>query len=318
MDLSFTKIESIKSFEYSVASTGICISPNQKRIISLGIYQPAVKMFDLSSMTMKFERHLVADGVKALALVENGEKFVVLRNDRTFEFHTRNGMHDQIKMPGQSRDICFNSVAAELYSGGRHDEIYRVDLGQGRFLKGMPVNNVQSIVFSNENGLIGCADNRKVYFIDSRNREIVLSVNISDKSAENNNITDLDDDFITSIAISKNGIEYAVGTNDGSLSTFDLRSPGVINNYNLSDSVNGLKYSGKYLISASKDEISVFSHDYNKSESNRSVINAGFLINSFDVQGGLIAFGGENEKMQCYYADKLGSVPTWCSEGVIN
>lgn len=299
-ELSFREIDSIKNFEYPVACTGICISANQKRIITLGVYKPAVKLFDLGSMTMKFERHLVVDPLKVLSLVDNAEKFVILRNDRTLEFHSRNGLHDTVGMPYQPKDILFNSVGSELYACGTYESIFRFNLEQGRFLKEIDLPNLKNLAFSNKHGLIVGVSTNSVHFIDSRSREEVIEKNIPDVT-------------LSCIDISENAINYTIATDEGDVMSYDIRADGVLHKANLNSPVSKIKYSGKHVFSSSKNNISIFSENWEC-----TTIDTEFFINSFDVSGGLLAVGGEYEEMRCYFVDKLGPVPAWCSDIILN
>ena len=295
----FKEIDSIKGFEYPVACTGVCVSSNQRRIVTLGVYKPAVKLFDLGSMTMKFERHLVADPIQVLSLVDNAEKFVILRKDRTLEFHSRNGLHDTVRMPYQPREMLFNPVCSELYACGAYDTVFRFSLEQGRFLKGIDASNIRGLAFSDRHGLIAGVSAECVHLIDSRSRETVLTRNVPGAA-------------LSCIDFSDNAVNYAVATEEGALMGYDIRADAPTHRTSLDGPVGRIKYSGRHLLCSSGSSISVFSEDWKSTR-----IETEFSINSFDISGGLLAVGGEYEEMRCYFSDRLGPVPSWCSNVVL-
>lgn len=298
--LRFKEIESIKNFEYPVACTGVCIAPNQKRVITIGIYKPSVKSFDLGSMTMRFERHIVADPLKVVSLTDDAEKFAVLRNDRCLEFHSRNGLHDQAAVPCQPKEILFNPISSELYSSGDYDCIYRFNLEQGRFLREIEVPGIRSMAFSGKHGLLLGVSEQSVHFIDSRTKSDVLARKETG-------------DELLCIDVCDNGLNYAVGNAGGLLREYDIRSSGCIYKEEFTSHITKIKYNGKHILCAVQSNIHVSTE-----ERRWASIDAEFPINDFDVNGGLLVLGGEYEDMKCYFSNGLGPVASWCSNIVFD
>lgn len=298
--LNFKEVESIKNFEYPVACTGVCIAPNQRRILTTGIYNPSARIFDLSSMSMKFERHLAADPLKIVSLTGDGEKFAVLRNDRCIEFHSRNGHHDQVSMPCQPKEILFNPILSELYASGDYGSVYRFNLEQGRFLREIEAPGMRSMAISAKHGLVVGASEHSVRFVDTRTRESVLA---REETAEE----------LLCVDINENGLNYLVGDASGLLREYDMRSDGCVYQKKFESHVGKAKYNGDSIFCAVRNDIQVSLREKSWIE-----IGMGFLINDFDISGGLLVAGGEYEDMRCYFSSEFGPTPSWCTGAILD
>ncbi|KAI5168727.1 ribosome biogenesis protein ENP2 [Pancytospora epiphaga] len=298
-DIAFKEVDTIKNFEYPVACLGIRIAPNRKRIITIGTYKPSVRVFDLESLSMKFERHMVSDPVKVESLTDNAEKFVILRGDKCFEFHTRNGLHDLVYMPMQPKAMVFNKVACELYASGEYDSIYRFNLEQGRFLREIDVSGIVCMGFSMKHGFIGGVSKHYLHFIDSRSKNPILS-RVFPKAE------------LLSIGLSEDGLTYAIGEDNGTVGEYDIRSDVIVNKVVLNDPATRIVYNGKSIFCHSNSKIAVC-----EGGNVITTVNPGFTINDFDINGGLLSLGGEYEEMRCYVSDKYGAVPDWCIAPVL-
>ncbi|ETO34257.1 Nucleolar protein [Reticulomyxa filosa] len=93
------RVEFIQDAVFQVGSTKVCMSEDGYWMVAIGVYPPKVKVFDLSHLSLKFERGLESEAVDLVILTENYEKFVVLRENRWMEFHTRHGKHYNMRMP---------------------------------------------------------------------------------------------------------------------------------------------------------------------------------------------------------------------------
>jgi len=68
---------------------------------------------------------------------EDWQKLLFLRNDRHLEFHTKGGFHYKTKILTQGVDLLFNSKNNTVYIPSSKDEIFRLDLKEGRFLNSL-------------------------------------------------------------------------------------------------------------------------------------------------------------------------------------
>ncbi len=66
-------------------------------------------------------------------LSDDYSKLAFLCADRNIELHAQYGKHFKIRIPRFGRDICYNPYSADLYAVGATNEIYRLNLGMGRF-----------------------------------------------------------------------------------------------------------------------------------------------------------------------------------------
>ncbi|KAI4292543.1 ribosome biogenesis protein ENP2 [Pancytospora philotis] len=292
---AFTEIDCIKSFDYPVACTGVCIAPDQRQIVTIGIYKPCIKVFDLNSMTMKLERAVVTDALKVVALRDDAEKFCVLRNDRALEFHARSGLHDVVRVPHQPKDILFNAFAAECYASGEYDAVYRFNLQQGRFLRDIEVAGLTSLSLSPAHGLLAGVSADAVHFIDTRSRTEVIRRPIESQE-------------LTAVSQSDSGISYAVATADAVLE-FDIRAEACVHKMAHEGPASRLRYSGKHIVYALGSRIFCALDG-----SSTVCAELDFTVNDFDVNEGLVVVGGEYEEMKCFKAPLLGAVPSWCAD----
>ena len=68
------RIELIQDFTMPVAATGIDVSADGQYIFATGIYKPRVRCYDVSHLSMKFERCIDAEVVGLALLSENYTK----------------------------------------------------------------------------------------------------------------------------------------------------------------------------------------------------------------------------------------------------
>ncbi len=99
-------------------------------------------------MAMKFERHTDSENVHLEVcdfqysstlisfqiLSDDWTKMVLLQADRTVEFHTQFGLHYKTRIPRFGRDMKYHASSCDLLVGGAGNEVYRLNLDQGRFL----------------------------------------------------------------------------------------------------------------------------------------------------------------------------------------
>lgn len=287
--LNTVAIRPLPELQFPVACHSICISADGNKVAAVGVYKPTIKLFDLKAGSMKFERHMLCDPLKILSLEGNSEKFIVLRSDRTIEFHTKGGLHDTVRVPEQPRDVLYNPVSAELYFGGNYSEIYRFNMVQGRFLKSIPGAGTR-MAWSAVNGLLGAVSKDTVVFIDSRSRDSVFTTRHSGE--------------LLSIAQDTSGLKYAVGNDDGDVLEYDLRSPKILASHSLGSFVQKLDFTDTALVAASDTRLSLIHKDV-------ASVDLGFRIYDFAVDGGLILAGGEDPEIKMLFCEELGSAPHW-------
>lgn len=293
---NFKEFNYLSDFNFPVACNDLCFSSSNKKLLAVGVYKPAVKLFDLKSSIMKYERHLICNPLKVISLEENAEKFVILRSSKSIEFHITGGLYETVKMPAQPHSIVFNSIDAELYLGGNFNEIFRFNLEQGRFLNSIPSKGVKNISFCPANGIICTTNNREISFFDSRAKSAIY--------------TRIMEDNILCSDISGNGLRYCIGTEDGKFIEYDYRSADpqrIISNL---DYPNILRYNDKNILLACNESLLVLGENDNEFEE----VFSGFTINTFSCNGGIVFVGGEIPEIKGFYSDKFGQLPSWFAD----
>lgn len=98
-------IELLQDFDFPSSCSTIRLSGDKKYLLATGTYKPRVKVFELSQLALKFERHLDDESIDFLALSDSYSKLCFLRRDRVLEFHTQFGSHYKTKIPKNGRNL---------------------------------------------------------------------------------------------------------------------------------------------------------------------------------------------------------------------
>lgn len=213
------RIELIQDFEFPEASVKLKPTPDENYIMATGVYKPQIRVFELSQLSMKFERHTTSENVTFECLSSDWTKSVHLQSDRSVEFHSHYGMHYTTRIPKFGRDLCYHFPSCDLFIVGGGNEAYRLNLEQGRFLKSLetelPEINVskvnpahQLLAFGGSNGV--------VEFWDHRCKKRVGSLDVGDsvyKSVDASLIENLPE--CTSLAFDNDGLGMVVGSSTG-------------------------------------------------------------------------------------------------------
>lgn len=291
---NFTSFNVSQELCFPIACNDICVSADNLKMGAVGIYKPMVKFYDLKCQVLKFERNLVCDPLKIKFLSDDGEKFVVLKSDKTLEFHLKSGLYEKISIPKQPKAIDYNTVLGEMYVGGSFDEIYRFNFQQGKFMKSIHIK-ANNIKCSNVNGIIGTSYDDMITFFDSRSREEIFKNKVNEE--------------VTSLSLDKSGLKYSVGTDTGTVLEYDFRSDKPIRQFDLRNAITDMKYHEKNLIASCGSRLAVISENTQIEE-----IIPGFTINTFANAGGLIFIGGESNEIKGYCSTILGEFPSWFAD----
>ena len=82
-----------------MASSRLRLSRDGKFLAATGVYPPQVKVYELSELSMKFERHMDCEVVQFDVLSDDYSKMAFLQADRTVEFHARFGTYYKTRIP---------------------------------------------------------------------------------------------------------------------------------------------------------------------------------------------------------------------------
>jgi len=142
------RITLLQDLEMPVSSNKVRQSPDGRFLIVGGTYSPRIRCYELSEMSMKFERYLDSEVVDIQILSEDYGKLAILGADRSVSFHAPYGNHSVIRLPTFGRAMAYEKTTCDLLvvssgkrvspgaaaTGGQAmGEIYRFNLDEGRF-----------------------------------------------------------------------------------------------------------------------------------------------------------------------------------------
>ena len=203
------------------AATRLKLTPDGACLIAAGLHAPRIRVYDLANMSMKFERHLDAEVVDFEVLSDDWTKLAVLAADRSVALHSRAGAHHRVRTPRQGRDLAYMPLTADLVIGGSTPELYRLNLGEGRFLAPIPTTAaaVSALARCPAHGLLAAAgDGGVLELFDMRARRSAGV--LPDAGAA----WGVPGDDLTALRWDGSGLTLAVGGASGRVALFDLRS----------------------------------------------------------------------------------------------
>jgi ribosome biogenesis protein ENP2 len=118
-----------------------------------------MRCYDVSQLSMKFDRHLDAEIVDFQLLSDDYSKAVFLCADRSLCFHARFGAYYKMRVPRFGRDLAYCPGSAELLVVGSAPEVYRLSLAEGRFLAPLQASSpaINACGVAPSHGLLACA-----------------------------------------------------------------------------------------------------------------------------------------------------------------
>jgi ribosome biogenesis protein ENP2 len=311
------RVELVQDLEFTCASSRVKLSPDGNFLCVTGIHPPQVKVYDLSQLSMKFERHLDSEVVDFEVLGEDYSKLAFMCADRSINFHAKFGKYYSTRTPRQGRDMTYVRHTGDLLVVGSSSEVYRLNLEQGRFLNPMRAatsEGLNCVDVSNEHGLIAVGtEDGTVECFDSRTREAVGTLRVTKSGPEGLG------QGVTALKHDPTGMHLAAGDHDGIVRLYDLRSsrPLIEKDHMYGSPIVDVKYhtavDGTRRVMSTDKRIVKF-WDPN-SGANYTAIEPGQEINdacAWDGTG-LMVLALENRTPGCYFAPSLGAAPRWCS-----
>ncbi|KAI8922448.1 WD40-repeat-containing domain protein [Powellomyces hirtus] len=313
------RIELIQDFEFPEASLRIQPTRDGNYIIATGVYQPQMRVFDLSQKSMKFDRHQDCENVAFEILSDDWTKTIMLQADRTLELHTQFGLHYKTRVPKFGRALAYHYPTCDLMVAGASSEVWRLNLDQGRFLSGMvtdcPAVNVVHINPAHQLFGFGGEDGR-LEFWHPRERRRIGALDVGAAVVKSLGGDSLDAfPQITALQFAADGLTYAVGTATGHVLTYDLRSasPIVVKDHQYGFPIKSLHmHSTGNVVSADTKIIKIWNKDTGKAF---TAIEPPTDINDVCVwpDSGLVMVANEGVPIQTYYVPQLGPAPKWCA-----
>lgn len=319
-------IELIQGFEFPEASNRIKTTRDGTHAIATGTYKPQMRVWDLSQLSQKFERHTDAENVDFVMLSDDWTKSIHLQNDRTIELHTQGGFHYRTRIPRFGRSLAYHFPSCDALFSASGNEIYRLNLDQGRFMTPLVLQadeeiagvNVVDVNPAHQLWGFGIDGNGSVHFWDPRSRSCVGILRIPTSRLSTPDVVS-----VTALASRDDGLTYAVGTSTGHSLLYDIRAarPFAMKDQGYGLPVKSLLWieggsrmaGDGMILSADKKVIKIW--DRNTPSTNFvSITPATDLNHVHHVPGsGLLMTANEGIQMGTYYVPQLGPAPRWAS-----
>ncbi|XP_023332640.1 nucleolar protein 10 [Eurytemora carolleeae] len=313
------RIELIQDFDMPALSDVIRVSKDGQYLLSTGIYKPRVKCYDLNNLGIKFERCLDAEVVTFEILSDDYSKVVFLQCDRYVELHTQQGRYYRLRIPKYGRDMAYHPTSCDLYFAAAGNEIYRLNLEQGRFLNSLETeaSSMNCIKINPENGLV-CAGSSagRIEAWDPRSRSRVGLLDCALQAlSPDSDVTSVPS--ISSIAF-RDGLNLGVGTSTGQVLLYDLRSNKPLRT---KDHMYGLpikkiefhkEHGNDYVLSMDAQTVKIWDRGTGKAYTSIEA-TADFNDLCLYKQSGILFLANEQPKMQVFYIPSLGPAPRWAS-----
>ncbi|KAK6454340.1 essential nucleolar protein 2 [Scheffersomyces xylosifermentans] len=316
-DLEYqSRIELIQDFEFSEASNKIKVTPDGQFAMATGTYKPQIHVYDFANLSLKFDRHTDCENVDFVILSDDWTKSCHLQNDRSIEFQTKGGIHYRSRIPKFGRSLAYNNVSCDLYVGAAGNELYRLNLDQGRFLNPFVLDTnegVNAVTVNPVHGLVAAAlEEGTVEFWDPRSRQRAAKLFVSEQLGESSQVT--------AAAFRNDGLNFACGTSTGMSLIYDLRTsvPSIVKDQGYGFDIKKIIWLDDNESDADKiltsDKRIAKIWDKNDGKPFASM-EPSVDINDIEyIRGsGMFFMANEGIPMHTYYIPNLGPAPKWCS-----
>ncbi|KAG0662297.1 Small ribosomal subunit biogenesis [Maudiozyma exigua] len=315
-DLDYqNRVELVQDFEFSEASNKIQITADGQYCMATGTYKPQIHVYDFANLSLKFDRHTDAENVDFLILSQDWTKSVHLQNDRSIQFQNKGGIHYATRIPKFGRSLAYNDVNCDLYVGASGNELYRLNLEQGRFLNPLQLDSegVNHVSVNSVSGLIAVGmETNIVEFWDPRARSRVAKLQLE-------NQFDNAQMQVTTTSFNNNGLNFACGTSNGYSYLYDLRTsqPSMVKDQGYGFDIkkiiwlDGVGVENK-ILTTDKRIAKIWDRIDGKAYAS---MEPNVDINDIAHIPGTSMFMTANEgiPMHTYYIPNLGPAPQWCS-----
>ena len=328
---SSRRIELIQDLEFPAACHRLKLSPDGNFLFASGTHAPRVRVYELSQLALKFERHLDSEIIDYQVLDPDFSKAAFLCVDRSICVHARYGAHFKTRVPRFGRDIAFVPHSADLIVGGTGDELWRLNLAEGRFAAPLRTraDGTNVLALCPGHGLLaaGC-DAGIVELFDTRAREAAGWLD----GAAGAGCAGAD---VTALRADAGGLTLAVGTSAGIVALYDVRSsrPLLTKDLMYGSRVVDLKFHGgaadaddgssapaaastalpRRVVSADRHAVKLWSASDGTPFTTITPPEGG--VNDVLVWpgSGLIMVAADAPRVSAYFLPSLGPAPAWCS-----
>ncbi|KAG0672812.1 Small ribosomal subunit biogenesis [Pichia californica] len=311
------RVELIQDFEFSESSTKIKVTRDGQYAMATGTYKPQIHVYDFSNLSLKFERHTDTENVDFLLLSEDWTKSIHLQNDRSIEFQNKGGIDYKLRIPKFGRSLAYDDVSCDLFVGASGDEIYRLNLEQGRFMKPFQIESdrgVNSIDINPIHGLFSAGlEDGTVEFWDPRAKQRIIKLQVPEAKENGSEIS--------CVKFANNSLNFACGTSDGISMIYDLRTshPLITKDQGYGFGIKKiiwLEETGNenlnLILTSDKKIAKIWNRDDGKAY---AAMEPSVDINDVEhIPGsGMFFMANESIPMHTYYIPQLGPSPRWCS-----
>lgn len=310
------RIELIQDFEFSEASNKIKVSPDGQFAMATGTYKPQIHVYDFANLSLKFDRHTDCENVDFIILSNDWSKSIHLQNDRSIEFQTKGGIHYRTRIPKFGRDMVYNPANCDLIVGASGNELYRLNLDQGRFLNPYVLDTsegVNSVDINPVHGLITAGlEDGTVEFWDPRSRQRAAKLFVADQLNESTQVT--------TTKFRNDGLSFACGTSSGHSLIYDLRTstPSITKDQGYGFPIKKMIWlddnssNSDKILTADKRIAKIWDRNDGKAFAS---MEPSVDINDVEYvkDSGMFFMANEGMPMHTYYIPNLGPAPRWCS-----
>lgn len=311
------RIELIQDFEMPIVSNCVKMSRDGQYILAAGIYKPRVRCFEVSQLSMKFERCFDSEAVAFELLSDDYSKIVFLQCDRYVEFHAAYGRYHRIRIPRFGRDMAYLSATCEMYFAADGPEVYRLNLDHGQFYA--PLSTEASAintcrVNAYHNLIVLGTEEGKVEAFDPRSRTRVGILGCALNSVtEDTEVSGIPS--VTALEF-RDALTLGVGMSTGQVLLFDIRSdkPVLVKDHFYGLPIKRIRFHSEADVVLSMDSKVVKLWERVSGKPFTS-ITAPADLNDLCLVGnsGLMFLANEDKKILSYYIPSLGPAPRWCS-----
>ncbi|CCX31789.1 Similar to Ribosome biogenesis protein enp2 homolog; acc. no. O74879 [Pyronema omphalodes CBS 100304] len=327
------RVELIQDFEFEEASQCIQVSEDGEYAMATGTYKPQMHIYHLPSSSLKYSRHTSALNLTFLLLSQDYSKSLHLQTDRSLEFHTPMGCHYATRIPRYGRSLAYLKPQAHAIVTAEGNEVFRLDLEAGRFLKpfelggyegiGGEVKSVECVgVADGSHGLLAfgtSAGTTEFWDPRSRNRVGVLAPP-PNSGLVADTLGDMHTPSITATQFHRNGLTLATGNQAGIITLYDMRSPNPLlsKDQGYGFPIQTLQFlrtqtnAEEKVMSADKRIIKLWDAADGKAwtaiEPSVDLNHVTHITNS-----GMIMTANEGQQMHAFLIPALGPSPEWCS-----
>ncbi|EDW77390.1 uncharacterized protein Dwil_GK18113 [Drosophila willistoni] len=307
------QIELIQDFDMPGVCTSIRMSPDQQYILATGTYKPRVKCFEVSNLSIKFERCFDSEVTTFEVIGDDYSKMVFLQCDRYVEIHAAHGRHYRLRIPRFGRDLKYHRPSCDMFIVGVGRDIYRLNLERGQFLQPFETDasclNACEINPEHHLLVVGTKEGT-VEAWDPRAKQRCSTLDVAMKLPGVKEFPS-----VTALKF-RNGLQMAVGTGSGHVLIYDIRArqPLLVKNHLNRLPIKRLAFNPAQNAVYSLDEATLKLWD-EQTGKQIAYVESTTSFNDFCTipDTGMFFLAQEDVKMLTYYVPAMGPAPRWCS-----